>query len=109
MAVHGRDFVSNYARAIIVYYVVSFVYMFVFFPIYARFGGGKGGARVMFRHLFRPEELLPVAGYTVAHLRRVVHRRHAVYELHVRGRSESCRNALADLLHAALQEVARLI
>ena len=54
VAVHGRDFVSNYARAIIVYYVVSFVYMFVFFPIYARFGGGKGGARVMFRHLFRP-------------------------------------------------------
>ena len=24
------------------------------FPIYARFGGGKGGAKVMFKHLFRP-------------------------------------------------------
>ena len=54
VAVHGKDFVSNYARAIIVYYVVSFAYMFVFFPIYARFGGGKGGAAVMFKHLFRP-------------------------------------------------------
>ena len=54
VAVHGGDFVSNYARAILVYYVVSFAYMFVFFPVYARFGGGKGAAKVMFRHLFRP-------------------------------------------------------
>ena len=54
VAAHGRDFVSNYARAIIVYYVVSFAYMFLFFPLYARFGGGKGAVRVMFRHLFRP-------------------------------------------------------
>ena len=54
VAVHGSDFVSNYARAIIVYYVVAFVYMFVFFPVYARFGGGRGAVRVMFRHLFRP-------------------------------------------------------
>ncbi len=54
VAVHGKDFISNYAKAIIVYYVVSFAYMFIFFPIYANFGGGKGGAKVMFRHLFRP-------------------------------------------------------
>ena len=54
VAAHGRDFVSNYVRAIIVYYVVSFAYMFLFFPLYARFGGGKGAVRVMFRHLFRP-------------------------------------------------------
>ena len=54
VAVHGKDFMTNYARAIIVYYVVAFAYMFVFFPIYARFGGGKGGAKTMFAHLFRP-------------------------------------------------------
>ena len=54
VATHGEDFVSNYARAIILYYVISFAYMFIFFPLYARFGGGKGGAKVMFRHLFRP-------------------------------------------------------
>ena len=54
VATHGSDFVTNYARAIIVYYVVAFVYMFVFFPIYARYGGGRGGAKVMFKHLFRP-------------------------------------------------------
>ena len=28
--------------------------MFIFFPIYARFGGGKGGAKVMWKHLFKP-------------------------------------------------------
>jgi Na+/H+-dicarboxylate symporter len=28
--------------------------MFVFFPIYARFGGGKGAAKVMFKKLFKP-------------------------------------------------------
>ena len=54
VATHGADFVSNYARAIILYYVVAFAYMFIFFPLYARFGGGKGGAKVMFQHLFRP-------------------------------------------------------
>ena len=28
--------------------------MFAMFPVYARFGGGKGGAKVMFQHLFKP-------------------------------------------------------
>ena len=54
VATHGSDFVSNYARAIILYYIVAFAYMFIFFPIYARFGGGKGAIKVMFKHLFRP-------------------------------------------------------
>jgi Na+/H+-dicarboxylate symporter len=54
VAAHGADFVTNYARVIILYYVVSFAYMLISSPIYARFGGGKGAARVMFRHLFRP-------------------------------------------------------
>ena len=54
VAAHGADFVSSYARAIILYYVVSFLYMFLIFPLYARFGGGKGAVKVMFQHLFRP-------------------------------------------------------
>ncbi|MBO4338284.1 MAG: cation:dicarboxylase symporter family transporter, partial [Lachnospiraceae bacterium] len=29
-------------------------YMIVFFPIYARFGGGKGAVGVMLRHIFKP-------------------------------------------------------
>ena len=54
VAAHGADFVSSYARAIILYYVVSFLYMFLIFPLYARFGGGKGAVKTMFAHLFRP-------------------------------------------------------
>ena len=54
VAAHGADFVSSYARAIILYYVVAFAYMFICFPLYARFGGGKGAVKVMFKHLFRP-------------------------------------------------------
>ncbi len=54
VAAHGADFVSSYARAIILYYVVAFAYMFIFFPLYARFGGGRGAVKVMFQHLFRP-------------------------------------------------------
>jgi Na+/H+-dicarboxylate symporter len=33
---------------------MSFLYLAVFSPIYARFGGGKGAAKVMFKHLFKP-------------------------------------------------------
>ncbi len=54
VATHGKDFIGEYAKAIIVYYVVCFAYMFIFFPIYARFGGGKGAVGVMFKHLLRP-------------------------------------------------------
>ncbi len=54
VAAHGEDFVTNYAKAILVYYVVCIVYMIIFFPIYARFGGGKGAVGVMLKHLFRP-------------------------------------------------------
>ena len=54
VAQHGADLMTNYARAIILYYVVSFAYMFLIFPLYARFGGGKGAVKTMFQHLFRP-------------------------------------------------------
>ena len=54
VAEHGKDFISSYAKAIIVYYIVCFAYLFIAFPLYARFGGGKGGAKEMFRHIFRP-------------------------------------------------------
>lgn len=54
VATYGPELIGDYSRTLIVYYVMCFVYMFIFFPIYARFGGGKGGAKVMFKHLFRP-------------------------------------------------------
>ena len=54
VATHGSDFVGSYAKAIILYYVVSFAYMFISSPLYARFGGGKGADKLMFSKLFRP-------------------------------------------------------
>lgn len=54
VADYGPQLIGDYTRTLIVYYALSFIYMFAMFPIYARFGGGKGGAKVMFRHLFRP-------------------------------------------------------
>ncbi|MCI5772211.1 MAG: dicarboxylate/amino acid:cation symporter [Clostridiales bacterium] len=54
VAYYGPQLISDYSRTLLVYYVLSFVYMFVFFPLYAHFGGGRGGAQTMMRHLFRP-------------------------------------------------------
>ena len=54
VANYGPELIGDYSRTLIVYYVVCFVYMFISFPIYARFGGGKGAAKVMFKHLFKP-------------------------------------------------------
>ncbi len=54
VAEYGPQLVGDYSKTIAVYFVVAFVYLFTFFPLYARFGGGKGGAKVMFKHLFKP-------------------------------------------------------
>ena len=54
VATYGPELIGDYSRTLLMYYGLSFAYMFVFFPIYARFGGGKGAVKVMFQHLFKP-------------------------------------------------------
>ncbi len=54
VATYGPELIGDYSRTLIIYYVMSFAYMFIFFPIYARFGGGRGAAKLMFSKLFRP-------------------------------------------------------
>ena len=54
VATYGPELIGDYSRTLIIYYVLSFAYMFIFFPIYARVGGGKGAVKVMFKHLFKP-------------------------------------------------------
>ncbi len=54
VATYGPSLIGDYGRTLIIYYVLCFVYMLVSSPIYARFGGGKGAAKVMFQHLFAP-------------------------------------------------------
>ncbi|MBQ8579616.1 MAG: dicarboxylate/amino acid:cation symporter [Oscillospiraceae bacterium] len=54
VATYGPELIGDYSKTLLIYYGLCFAYMFAFFPIYARFGGGKGGAKVMFKHLFAP-------------------------------------------------------
>ena len=54
VATYGPELIGDYSRTLLLYYGLSFVYMFLFFPIYARFGGGKGAVKVMFKNLFKP-------------------------------------------------------
>ena len=54
VATYGPELIGDYGRTLLIYYGLCFAYMLVFFPLYARFGGGKGGVKAMFRHLLRP-------------------------------------------------------
>ena len=54
VATYGPQLIGDYSKTLGIYYGLSFVYMFAFFPLYARFGGGKGAAKVMFKNLFKP-------------------------------------------------------
>ena len=55
VADYGPQLVAGaYGRALAVYYPLCFVYLFTAFPLFARFGGGKGAAKVMFAHLAKP-------------------------------------------------------
>ena len=45
---------TDYARALVVYYPLCFIYIFVAFPLFAWFGGGKGAVKEMFRHIAKP-------------------------------------------------------
>lgn len=54
VATYGPELIGDYSRTLIIYYVMCFAYMLISSPIYARFGGGKGAAKVMFQHLFAP-------------------------------------------------------
>lgn len=50
----GSSIIHGFGKVLLIYYPLCFIYLFVAFPLYARFGGGKGAAKVMFKHLLRP-------------------------------------------------------
>ena len=54
VATYGPTLIGDYSRTLIIYYIMCFVYMLASSPIYARFGGGRGAVKVMFKHLFQP-------------------------------------------------------
>ena len=54
VATYGPQITADYGRGLLVYYPLCLVYVFTAFPLFARFGGGKGGAKIMFKHFLKP-------------------------------------------------------
>ena len=54
VAKYGAETIAGYGRALLLYYPLCLIYMLTFFPLYARFGGGKGAVKIMFKNLLRP-------------------------------------------------------
>ena len=54
VATYGPQLIGDYGRAMLVYYPLCLIYIFTAFPLFARFGGGRGAAGVMFRHILKP-------------------------------------------------------
>ncbi|MBQ6970792.1 MAG: dicarboxylate/amino acid:cation symporter [Synergistaceae bacterium] len=54
VATYGPQITEDYARALLVYYPVCFVYIFTAFPVMAWIGAGSEGVREMFRHITKP-------------------------------------------------------
>ena len=54
VATYGSQITESYTRAMAVYYPLCFVYIFTAWPLFAWFGGGKGGVKTMFRHITKP-------------------------------------------------------
>ncbi len=55
VADYGPQLVGgSYGRAMLVYYPLCLIYLFTAFPLFARFGGGKHGIKVMAKHILRP-------------------------------------------------------
>ena len=54
VATYGPQITTDYARALIAYYPLCFIYIFTAFPLFALIGGGKQGPKEMFRHILKP-------------------------------------------------------
>ena len=54
VANYGSAITESYARAMIVYYPLCFIYVFTAFPMFAWFGGGKHGIKTMMKHIAKP-------------------------------------------------------
>ena len=54
VADYGSMITQSYGRAMLVYYPLCFIYIFTAFPLFARFGGGPGAIKIMFKHIARP-------------------------------------------------------
>ena len=54
LATYGSAVTVSYGRAMLIFYPLSFIYIFTMWPLFAYIGGGKNGPKVMFQHILRP-------------------------------------------------------
>ena len=54
VATYGPELIGDYGRTLALYYGISFAYVLLVMPLYARFGGGKGAIKQMFKHILKP-------------------------------------------------------
>lgn len=54
VASYGSQITASYARAMLAYYPLSFLYALCVFPLFAYLGGGRRGVQVLRQHIFRP-------------------------------------------------------
>ena len=54
VATYGPQITTDYARGLLAYYPLCFIYVFTAFPLFAFIGGGKHGPKEMFRHILKP-------------------------------------------------------
>ena len=54
VSTYGSQITESYARALLLYYPVCFIYIFTAFPIMAYIGAGADGVKMMFRHILKP-------------------------------------------------------
>lgn len=53
----GPQLIGDYGRTMLIYYPMCLVYVFVFFPLYSWFAGGKLGVSRMAKNIINPAEL----------------------------------------------------
>ena len=62
----GPQLLGDYARAMVIYYPICFLYLFIMFPLYAYFAGGKLGVRRMFSNIAAPALTSFATGSSIA-------------------------------------------
>ena len=62
----GPQLLEDYARAMIIYYPLCFLYLFIMFPLYAYFAGGQEGVRRMWANIMPPAVTSFATGSSIA-------------------------------------------
>ncbi|USG67413.1 dicarboxylate/amino acid:cation symporter [Brevibacillus ruminantium] len=66
VGVFGPDLLGSYARAMAVYYPISFLYFFIAFTVYAYLSSGKQGPRLFWKNAISPAVTSFATGSSVA-------------------------------------------